>query len=87
MFVYMLKDSTNKIYVGISKNPSQRLSEHASKRGAVLTKKFINPEIVFLEEHNSYEDAAKREIQIKKWRREKKELLIRKYQKGLETKI
>lgn len=41
---------------------------------------------VFLEEYKTMAEARQREIQIKKWRREKKEVLIEKYRLGLETK-
>ncbi len=57
------------------------------KRGALYTKRDSKFEIVFLEQYPTLSDARKREIQIKKWRREKKDLLIKKYSKGLETKM
>ena len=85
-FVYMIKNSTNKLYIGITQNPSERLFYHNSLRGAKFTKYISDFRIVFLEEYPTLADARKREIQLKKWRREKKEMLIKRYQNGLTTK-
>lgn len=86
-FVYMIRNSANKLYVGITKDPKRRVTYHNEKRGAGFTKQIPTFHLVFLEEHLTLTDARKREIQIKKWRREKKEMLIEKFQKGLETQI
>ncbi|MBI2097594.1 MAG: GIY-YIG nuclease family protein [Candidatus Vogelbacteria bacterium] len=86
-FVYMIKNSANKLYVGISENPEERVGFHNSRRGARFTKSKPDFKIVFLEEYSTLTEARQREIQIKKWRREKKENLINKYQKGLVTKL
>ncbi len=86
-FVYMIKNSADKLYIGISENPQERVVYHNSKLGARFTKYIPNFKIVFLEQYQTLLEARQREIQIKKWRREKKENLIEKYQKGLATKI
>jgi putative endonuclease len=85
-FVYMIKDSANKLYVGVSENPEQRVKNHNSGRGAAFTKTGVF-RIVFIEEYKTLHEARKRELQIKKWRREKKEFLIDQYLKRLETKL
>ena len=84
-FVYMIKNNSDKLYVGITENPDNRVLTHNLKQGAKFTKFDPTYKIVFLEKHNSLADARKREIQIKKWRREKKEMLIERYCSGLET--
>lgn len=84
-FVYMLKNSYGDLYVGITENPQQRLKYHNEKRGALFTKRDSKFQIVFLEEYLTLADARKREIQIKKWRRDKKEMLINRYKKGVST--
>lgn len=86
-FVYMIRNSYGDLYVGITDNPEQRLKYHNEKRGALFTKRDSKFEIVFLEQGASLATARKREIQIKKWRRDKKEVLIAKYQQGLATKL
>ncbi len=85
MYLYMIKNSADKLYIGITKNPEERVLYHNQKRGAKFTKYIHNFKIVFLEKYNTTEKARKREIQIKKWRRDKKETLIKKYSLGLET--
>ena len=85
-FVYMIKNFSNQLYVGVTKNLEDRLDYHNNKRGALFTQNG-NYKIVFHEEYSNLADARKREIQIKKWRRDKKELLIEKFDKGLPTKI
>lgn len=86
-YVYMIRNANGDIYVGITENPAQRLKYHNGHRGALYTKRDSKFEIAFLEQHSSLSDARKREIQIKKWRRDKKEVLIERYSKGLETKL
>ena len=83
--MYMIKNSVDKLYVGATEDPRARLLYHNQKRGAQFTKRVPTFEIVFLEEHLTLSEARKREIQIKKWRREKKEMLIERYKQGLST--
>jgi putative endonuclease len=93
-FLYIIKNFSNKLYIGITENPEKRLATHNSLRGAKYTKytstvlgtSIPDFKIVFLEKYSDLQHARKREIQIKKWRREKKEMLIERYKNGLETK-
>lgn len=87
VFVYMIKNSSNKLYIGITENPEKRLATHNSKRGASFTKYIPDFKIFFLEEYENLKQARKREIQIKKWSRSKKEMLIERYENGLKTKL
>jgi putative endonuclease len=84
-FVYMIKNTFGDLYVGMTENPLQRLAYHNERRGALFTKRDSKFRIVFLEEHSTIDAARKREIQIKKWRREKKEMLIERYGRALQT--
>lgn len=83
----MIKDDRENLYIGVTDNPQRRLFEHNSKRGASYTKTKDLFRIVFLEEHLTLASSRSREIQLKKWRRDKKEFLIQRYQQGLPTKI
>jgi len=76
-FVYILKCERNKLYTGISKDPNKRFSTHLKGQGAKFTKIYKPIAIVYKEEFNSYKTAAQRENQIKNWRREKKDFLIK----------
>jgi len=84
--VYMIKNTRNQLYVGMTEDPNIRLHTHNTKQGAKFTKHAPDFKIVFLEAHTSLKEALAREVQIKKWRREKKEILIERYAKGLPTK-
>ena len=83
----MMKNRGDKLYVGITKNPTTRQYDHNRKHGAQFTQNNPSFQIVFLEEYSDLASARKREIQIKKWRRDKKEILIEKYSKGFETRL
>ena len=85
-YVYIITNNYGKLYVGVSKDPENRQKEHNTQRGSVFTESG-NFKIVFKEKYLTLTDARQREVQIKKWRRDKKEFLIAKYSKGLETKF
>lgn len=86
-FVYMIENQYKNLYIGVTDNPERRLSEHNTHRGSNFTKARDIFSIVFLEEYETLSEARKREIQIKKWRKEKKDFLIDLYNKKLPTKI
>ena len=77
----MIKSIKDKLYTGVSENLPKRLSYHNAKQGAFFTKSQValgnKFKIVFYEEYQTLAEVRKREIQIKKWRREKKENLIK----------
>lgn len=83
-YVYMIKNPANELYIGISENPEQRLKDHNKGLGATFTEQG-QFQIVFLEKHPDLSSARKREIQFKKWRRDKKEKLIQLYEDGVAT--
>ena len=86
-YVYMIKNRKDKLYTGITENSAKRLYYHNTKQGAQFTKTKNKFKIVFYEEYQTLAEARKREIQIKKWRREKKEMIIKRFALGLPTKI
>ena len=83
----MIKNKGKRLYTGVTDSPERRLVEHNNKKGANFTKNNPSFEIVFLEEYSYYKQARLREIQIKKWSRGKKEILIKRYLQGLKTKL
>ena len=83
----MIRNSARKLYVGVTVNPHVRVRSHNEKRGSKFTKHIPDFKIVFLEQYLTLEHARAREIQIKKWRRDKKEVLIERYGKNLPTKL
>jgi predicted GIY-YIG superfamily endonuclease len=76
-YVYILRNTKNQMYVGSASNIDKRLHRHNSGEGAEFTKRNKNFSIVFKECFNKLVEARRREKQIKGWRREKKENLIK----------
>ncbi len=72
-YIYMIKNSSGKLYVGVTEELNKRLYYHNTKQGANFTKYKSKFKMVFYEKYLNLTEARKREIQIKKWRREKKE--------------
>ncbi len=76
-FFYILKCSDGSFYVGSTTNLENRLKTHNQGEGANHTAKRRPVQLVYQEEFNSLDDAVKRERQVKKWSKAKKEALIR----------
>ncbi len=75
-FVYILKCADGSIYVGSAHDLEDRLKRHNSGNGAVFTALRRPVKLVYQEPYKYLDDAIKRERQIKKWSRAKKEALI-----------
>ncbi len=75
--LYILRSLKNHLYVGITKNLQQRIERHKSGNGAEFTKRNQVFGLVYKEEFPTLLEVRRRESQIKKWRREKKENLIK----------
>jgi len=74
-YLYIIRCSDNYLYTGITWNLQKRIKEHQD--GSSLIKKNRRPlKLVYAERYDRRENAAKREKEIKGWRREKKEKLI-----------
>jgi putative endonuclease len=76
-FFYILKCSDGSFYVGSTTNLENRIKTHNQGEAAPHTAKRRPGQLVYQEEFKRLDDAVKRERQIKKWSREKKEALIR----------
>jgi putative endonuclease len=76
-FVYIVKCSDFTYYTGITTDIERRIYEHNnSKKGAKYTSLRRPVQLVYLEESEDRSSASKREYEIKKMSRAKKELLI-----------
>ncbi len=75
--VYILRGFKNHLYAGCTSDFDKRLIRHKSGDGAELTKRNKAFKLVYKEKFLTLLDARKREKQIKGWRREKKENLIK----------
>jgi len=75
--VYILTNRTNNVmYVGMTNDLERRVGEHKSRMVEGFTNKYHVDKLVYFEETNDVLSAIAREKEIKKWRREKKNLLV-----------
>jgi len=75
-FVYIIICCDKTYYTGITTDLSRRITVHNSGKGARYTAQRRPVTLVWYEMLHNQSDARKREIIIKDWRREKKEILI-----------
>lgn len=77
-YLYILRTSKNTLYTGQTNNLEKRLKEHKSKssKSAKYTRSFKSVELVYSEEYKTRSEALKREAEIKKWTKVKKEALV-----------
>ena len=76
-YVYIMASESGTLYIGVTNNLERRVIEHKQSLIPGFTKKYQCFKLVFLEETNNVYQAITREKQIKKWRRQKKENLIK----------
>lgn len=77
-FVYMMASKSGTLYVGVTNDLTIRVYHHKNNLIEGFTKKYSCHKLMYFEETNDVESAIAREKQLKNWRREKKEFLIRK---------
>ena len=78
-YVYILASQRNgTLYVGVTSDLEQRISQHKSKTIKSFTKKYKVDKLVYYETFEDIECAIAREKQLKKWRRSWKLSLIEK---------
>lgn len=75
--VYILRNSANRLYIGYTKDLSQRLKDHDSScHGAKFVKDYSSFHLVYTETYGTQLEAMRREKQLKGWTRAKKAALI-----------
>ena len=75
-FVYIARCSDGSLYTGIARNVKERILAHNAGRGARYTRMHGPVKLVYFEELPDRVAAQKRELEIKRWPREKKLHLI-----------
>jgi tRNA/rRNA methyltransferase len=75
--VYILRCRDNSFYIGHTGDLNARLEAHNAGHGAAHTFKHRPVELIYFETYPSRLTAIRRERQLKKWTRKKKEALIR----------
>ena len=77
-YVYILTNKNdNVLYIGVTNNLKRRVYEHKNKLVVGFTDKYNLNKLIYYEWTNDVNSATEREKQIKKWRREKKDNLIK----------
>ena len=76
-FVYLLKCVDGSFYTGVAADYQKRFHEHKEGKGGRYTRLHKPEKLVYVERFETEMEALQRERQIKGWRREKKENLIR----------
>lgn len=75
--VYILTNQRHTVvYVGVTSNLSKRVHQHKTKFYKGFTSKYNVDKLVYFESFSHIMDAIRREKQIKKYRREKKDALV-----------
>ncbi|KQC08596.1 MAG: hypothetical protein APR62_04355 [Smithella sp. SDB] len=76
-YVYLLTNWNNSVmYVGVTNDLNRRIYEHKNKLTEGFSKKNNLNKLVYFEETSDINFAIAREKEIKKWRREKKNILV-----------
>ena len=75
-FVYIVRCADDSLYIGETNDVARRLARHNDGTAAVHTAKHRPVQVVHVESYSSRMDCLKRERQLKRWTRAKKEALI-----------
>ena len=77
-YVYILTNKYNNVmYIGVTNNLQRRVYEHKNGIYEGFTKKYNVHKLVYCEQCHDVKDAIRREKQLKRWSREKKNALVR----------
>lgn len=79
-YLYLLRCSDNSLYCGQTKDLQKRIQEHNfdKVKSAKYTKGKRPVKLVYFEKYKTINEALKREFEIKKMTKSKKEILIKK---------
>ena len=75
-YLYIIRLKSGGLYVGATNDLKQRYKDHLNGRACRTTKLDPPLELVYSETLPTFSDARKREAQIKRWSRGKKEALV-----------
>ena len=75
-FFYIVRCQDNSLYSGMTKNLEERVKKHNDGTGAKYTSSHRPVTLVHIERYDSASEAKKREQEVKRWPKRKKEQLI-----------
>jgi len=76
-YLYIIRCADKKLYTGTTNNLTLRIKKHNEGLGPKFTQVRKPVKLVYYEKFDNLKSARRRERQIKGWRREKKENLIK----------
>ena len=77
-YVYIMSNTYDTtVYIGVTNDIERRIAEHKSGVIAGFTQKYCCHKLVYYEQYSDINQAIEREKKLKKWRREKKDWLIK----------
>ncbi len=77
-YVYILTNHNDKVmYIGVTDDLARRIQEHKSESIGGFTKRYHVHKLVYYEQCTDVNAAIAREKQLKGWKREKKNALVR----------
>ena len=74
---YILRLESGALYVGATADLKQRYKDHCSGKACRTTSLDPPVTVVYSEELETFSDSRRREAQVKRWSREKREALAR----------
>lgn len=85
-YFYILRCSGNSLYCGVTIDLERRVKEHNSdnSKASRYTRARRPVELVYTEEYQDLKSAMRREAQVKKWPKVKKEFLVSQGYRGYE---
>ena len=81
-YVYVMSSHSGVLYTGITSDLNKRVGEHKEGQIPGFTKRYKVSRLVYYESLQDVNAAIAREKQIKRWRREKKVLLVETMNRG-----
>lgn len=76
LYVYIMASKSGTLYVGVTSDIKRRVYEHKQRLISGFTDKYNVDRLLYVERIGDPASAINREKQIKRWRREKKVMLI-----------
>jgi putative endonuclease len=77
-WVYILTSASgNAMYIGVTNNLENRVHERHTGSGSLFAKKYRVTRLVYAEEYDNPTEAIAREKQLKGWRRDRKNELVK----------
>ena len=78
-YFYIVECKDGSLYSGITKDLEKRILRHNAGKASKYTRGRRPVKLVYYEEHSSWSAVRKRECEVKRWRREKRRLLISRF--------